>query len=37
MLITLEIKNESKFSEFAGMWRNRNITANSIREQAWKR
>jgi len=27
---------ENKFSEFSGMWENREITQESIREQAWK-
>jgi len=27
---------ENKFSQFSGMWKNREITQESIREQAWK-
>ena len=27
---------ENKFSQFSGMWENREITQESIREQAWK-
>ena len=27
---------ENKFSQFSGMWENREITQDSIREQAWK-
>ena len=27
---------QNKFSEFAGIWKDRDITQESIREQAWK-
>ncbi len=27
---------QNKFSEFAGIWKNRDITQKSIRERAWK-
>jgi len=38
MTITLNIQNEpkNKFSEFAGIWKDRDITQKSIREQAWR-
>ena len=29
-------KPKNQFSEFAGMWKDRDITQESIREQAWK-
>ncbi len=28
--------NKNKFSEFAGMWQNQDITIDSIRDEAWK-
>ena len=36
--ITSNTQNKSKnqFSEFAGIWEGRDITQESIREQAWK-
>jgi len=38
MTIILNIQNESKnkFSKFAGIWKDRDITQESIREQAWR-
>jgi len=35
---TISAKEEPKnqFSEFAGIWKDRDITQKSIREQAWK-
>ena len=30
------IEEKNKFSEFAGIWKNRNIMQESIREQAWR-
>ena len=27
---------KNKFSEFAGIWKDRDITQESIREQAWR-
>lgn len=29
--------NQNKFSEFAGMWENSDISIENIREKAWKR
>ena len=29
-------KPQNRFSEFSGMWKDRYITQESIREQAWK-
>ena len=29
--------NKDKFSQFAGMWENRDITIDSIRDKAWER
>ena len=29
--------NKNKFSEFSGMWQNRDENLESIREKAWKR
>ena len=29
-------KTDNKFAEFAGIWKDRDITQESIREQAWK-
>ena len=37
---TLEDKNidkEHPFSEFSGLWKNRDINIKSIRESAWKK
>jgi len=31
-----EEKPKNQFSEFSGMWKDRDITQESIREQAWK-
>ena len=31
------INKNNKFSEFAGMWEDRDITIETIREKAWKR
>jgi len=38
MTFTLIIQNEpkNKFSEFAGIWKDKNITQESIRKQAWR-
>jgi len=38
MTFTLNIQNESKnkFSEFTEIWKDRDITQESIREQAWR-
>jgi len=38
MTFTLNIQNEpkNKFSEFAGIWKDRDITQESIRKQAWR-
>lgn len=44
MTITLNIQKnrptpteaKNKFSEFAGIWKDRDITQESIREQAWR-
>ena len=30
-------KNSNKFSQFSGMWENRDIDLNSIRKKAWQR
>jgi len=35
MQLTIEMP-KNKFSEFAGMWKDRDITQESIRKQAWK-
>ena len=32
----IEDKPQNKFSEFSGMWKDREITQESIREEAWK-
>jgi uncharacterized protein (UPF0305 family) len=32
-----EKKKKTDFSSFAGMWNDREITQESLREQAWKR
>ncbi len=29
-------KSKNQFSEFSGMWKDRDITQESIREEAWK-
>ena len=29
-------KSKNKFSEFAGIWKDRDITQKSIRKQAWR-
>ena len=29
-------ESKNKFSEFAGIWKDRDITQESIREQAWR-
>ena len=29
-------ESQNKFSEFAGIWKERDITQESLREQAWK-
>jgi len=29
-------ESQNKFSEFAGIWKDRDITQESLREQAWK-
>ncbi len=34
--ISTPIEPENKFSEFAGIWKDRDITQESIREQAWR-
>ena len=31
------IDKENKFSEFSGLWENRDINIKSIRESAWKK
>ena len=33
----VSIDNKDKFSQFIGMWENRDISLESIRESAWKR
>jgi hypothetical protein len=30
-------KKNNKFSEFAGMWSNNDVTIDTIREKAWKK
>ena len=32
----IEDKPQNKFSEFSGMWKDRDITQESIRKQAWR-
>jgi hypothetical protein len=32
----IKIKIKNKFSEFVGIWKGREITQESIREEAWK-
>ena len=34
--ISTSTKSKNKFSEFAGIWKDRDITQESIREQAWR-
>jgi len=34
--ISTPTKSKNKFSEFAGIWKDRDITQESIREQAWR-
>ena len=34
--ITTPTEPKNKFSEFAGIWKDRDITQESIREQAWR-
>jgi len=34
--ISTPTESKNKFSEFAGIWKDRDITQESIREQAWK-
>ena len=35
-IINQEKPPKNQFSEFSGMWKDRDITQESIREQAWK-
>jgi len=35
-IINQEKPPKNQFSEFSGMWKDREITQESIREQAWK-
>jgi len=41
MLITLEPKSNNnsnnKFNQFAGMWQDRDINKNILREKSWKK
>jgi len=42
MIQNITVKNEEKdnqidFNDFAGMWKDRDITIESIREEAWKK
>ena len=34
--ISTPTEPKNKFSEFAGIWKDRDITQESIREQAWR-
>ena len=34
--ISTPIETKNKFSEFSGIWKDRDITQESIREQAWR-
>jgi len=34
--ISTPTKSKNKFSEFSGIWKDRDITQESIREQAWR-
>jgi len=34
--ISNEDEAKNKFSEFSGIWKDKDITQESIREQAWK-
>ena len=34
--ISTPTEPKNKFSEFAGIWKDRDITQESLREQAWK-
>jgi len=34
--ISTPTEAKNKFSEFAGIWKDRDITQESIREQAWR-
>jgi len=34
---TLSNNNKDKFSQFAGMWKDTDITIDTIRDKAWKR
>ncbi len=34
--ISTPTEQKNKFSEFAGMWKDRDITQESIRKQAWR-
>jgi hypothetical protein len=34
--MTTSTEPKNKFSEFAGIWKDRDITQESIRKQAWK-
>jgi len=34
--ISTPTKSKNEFSEFAGIWKDRDITQESIREQAWR-
>jgi hypothetical protein len=34
--ISTPTETKNKFSEFAGIWKGRDITQESIREQAWR-
>ncbi len=34
--ISTPIEQKNKFSDFAGIWKDRDITQESLREQAWK-
>jgi len=34
--ISTPTESKNRFSEFAGIWKDRDITQESIREQAWR-
>ena len=35
-IATKEDKAKTKFSEFSGLWKDRDITQKSLREEAWR-